>query len=226
MSTSWPLRGTRRETHTTTGRSDRPCRARTSAPPQPGRKTVVSTPLGSRSMRRAEGGLEALARVGAEVGDDVDLAADPAQHLARPGQRRPADLVAVRAGDRALEAQSAGEQPERCRSAEPDPVAALGPRDPARPPQHVGGRQHQRGRVPDDRERLRRVELRRALPRRRVHHHLPRRLPHGQAVDEGLDAPRTRREVVGDDQGPHRSRSHSRARARRSVTPGWEANSA
>ena len=193
----------------------------------------MSTPLGSccQPRRAAERRGEPPPRVVAEVGHDVDVAPDPAQHLAGAGQQRPADLVAVGRRDGAVEPERAGEQPERRRGAEPHAVAALRPGQLARAPQHVGHRQHQRARVAHHRERLAGVEGRRALPRRGVDDDLVRGLAHGQRVHERLDAAGPRREVVRDDERPHRPssprrRSHSRTIASRSVVVGWVANSA
>lgn len=53
---SWPLRGTSRETQTTTGRSARPSRRRSSAPPDSGWKVCSSTPGGSCTIRAAASG--------------------------------------------------------------------------------------------------------------------------------------------------------------------------
>lgn len=61
ISVSWPLRGTRRETQTTTGRSESPSRARTLSPPEAGWKVFSSTPGGSCTMRAAASGVRAAA---------------------------------------------------------------------------------------------------------------------------------------------------------------------
>lgn len=53
MRTSCPLRGTSRETHTTTGRAPSRIRSRSGPPPAPGRKTVPSTPGASQAIRAA-----------------------------------------------------------------------------------------------------------------------------------------------------------------------------
>lgn len=58
---SWPLRGTSRETQTTTGRSVSPSRARTSSPPEPGWKVFSSTPGGSCTIRPAASAVSAAA---------------------------------------------------------------------------------------------------------------------------------------------------------------------
>ena len=63
MSMSCPLRGTSRETHTTTGRSPRPSAARISAPPAPGRNTSVSTPGVSRTSFSGGIGPESRSKV-------------------------------------------------------------------------------------------------------------------------------------------------------------------
>ena len=61
ISVSCPLRGTSRETQTTTGRSVSPSRARTSSPPEPGWKVFSSTPGGSWTIRAAASGVSAAA---------------------------------------------------------------------------------------------------------------------------------------------------------------------
>ncbi len=53
ISVSWPLRGTSRDTHTTTGRSASPRPARSTAPPDSGWNVFSSTPGGSRTIRAA-----------------------------------------------------------------------------------------------------------------------------------------------------------------------------
>ncbi len=58
---SCPLRRTSRETHTTTGRSVSPSRARTSSPPEAGWNVFSSTPGGSCAMREAASGVSAVA---------------------------------------------------------------------------------------------------------------------------------------------------------------------
>ena len=61
MSVSWPLRGTSRDTHTTTGRSASPSRALIRSPPEAGWKVFSSTPGGSCTMRAAASGVSAAA---------------------------------------------------------------------------------------------------------------------------------------------------------------------
>lgn len=58
---SCPLRGTSRETHTTTGRSVSPSRSRTRSPPEPGWNVFSSTPGGSCTIRPAAAGVSAAA---------------------------------------------------------------------------------------------------------------------------------------------------------------------
>lgn len=61
MRVSWPLRGTSRDTQTTTGRSASPSRALTRSPPEDGWKVDSSTPGGSWTMRPAASGVRASA---------------------------------------------------------------------------------------------------------------------------------------------------------------------
>ncbi|GAA2996388.1 hypothetical protein GCM10020229_06150 [Kitasatospora albolonga] len=56
INVSCPLRGTSRDTQTTTGRSVRPSAARTASPPESGRKVPSSTPGGSCTIRAAAAG--------------------------------------------------------------------------------------------------------------------------------------------------------------------------
>ncbi|CAM5475497.1 hypothetical protein SPURM210S_01082 [Streptomyces purpurascens] len=53
ISVSCPLRRTSRDTHTITGRSVSPSRARISSPPESGWKVFSSTPGGSCAIRAA-----------------------------------------------------------------------------------------------------------------------------------------------------------------------------
>ena len=82
ISMSWPLRGTSRDRHTTTGRSPSPYRDRISARAAgSGANRSVSTPGGSVLERgvRAERRCEPAAGVAADVGHHVGAVADAAQ---------------------------------------------------------------------------------------------------------------------------------------------------
>ena len=208
---SWPLRGTSRDTQTTTGRSPSPYRARTPAPAtvrpergrvHPGRQPDEPRP---RPVRAGQPDPHVLA----QVGDHVHAGADPAQQPAAARQRRPADLVPVAGRDDPLDpgrnaarrrAGPAAPPPRTRPPCSPRPWPRRGPAG------HLRGRQQHRGRVPQHRERLGRVELGRPRRGGREHHHRAGRLPDRQLVHERLDAAGPGREVVGDDQrAPHRN---------------------
>ena len=142
MSTSWPLRGTSRLTQTTTGRSPSPCRRRTCSPPAPGPEHLRVDPA-RQPARASPAGPSAPAEPGAgvraQVGHDVDLPADPAQHLPRARQRRPADLVAVRRRDRAGQAERPGEQRRAGPPRRTTPGRSPPPRRPARARRSTSG---------------------------------------------------------------------------------------
>src|SRR5439155_6002958 len=172
-----------------------------------------------------------------QVRHHVDAARHPAQQPARPRQRRPAHLVAVRLRHRPDDAgpptQPAGEQAQRRGGSEPDRVAVVRPRELGRPPRHPGGRQQHGCLLPHDVERLVGVELRGPLPGGGVHHHRTGWLAYREVLHELLDAARTRRKVVRDQQGPAARRAahgwalaQARAAAMRSTVDGWEANRA
>ena len=128
---SWPLRGTSRDTHTTTGRSPSPYRARSSArATSSGANRSVSTPGGrcSSAASRAERRGEPAAGVPADIGDHVGAGPDAAQRRSGQRQHRPADLVAVRAGDHAAGPRVAGQrrhQRQRRGGAEPHRVGVV-----------------------------------------------------------------------------------------------------
>ena len=102
---------------------------------------------------RCHEGAQAAERVLGDVGDDVGVAEDAAQELARSGQHGPADLVPVGGGDDAARPgplRGAAEQSERGGGAEPDGLdTALGD-DPLHPAAHVRrGQEHMRGHAHD-----------------------------------------------------------------------------
>ena len=211
ISVSWPLRGTSRETQTTTGRSVSPSRARTCSPSDVG---VVRRP---RRRRAAAGAArprpvpargDPAAGVLAEVGDHVDAPADAAQRPAGrpaappsrprgrgsappPGGRRPV-------AQRRRRAAPAG--PRRRTSTVSQPCARASRGRPAG--DHAGWAAAPAVRSPDHLERLVGVELRGAPPAGRVDDDAsPARLADREVVHEGLDAAGAGREVVGDQQG-------------------------
>ncbi len=204
---SWPLRGTRRDTQTTTGRSASPYRDLTAAPPAPGRKMPVSTP-GASHVSRAGGhgrqrACEARAESLSEIGEHVDGVADTPQQLPRARQHRPARFMAVGQRDdpsRPGRPQRWRDQPQRCGRPEQHAVAALALQDFDRTIAHRGERQHQRLPMPHHLERLAKVELGGTFPCGGIDDDPLGRHPDRQCVDEGLDASGTGREVVGDDQ--------------------------
>lgn len=172
---------------------------------------------------RGERGGDPGAGVLAEVGQRVGALADPPEQLPGRGQLGPARLVAVRGGDEApgaRPAQRRAHQAERGRGAEPDGRAAVGAQQLHRSPGHARGRQQHRRTVADDGEGLLGVEgggggraLGPALPVGGVDDDPVGIEPQRHVVQERLDASRTRREVVGHDQGLVHRRRQYRARA-------------
>ena len=154
ISMSWPLRGTSRDTQTTTGRSPRPYRARISArATASGANRSVSTPGGTCSSAavRPERRGEPAAGVAADVGDHVGVVADAAQRRSRQRQHRPADLVAVGAGDDAAGARAARASGASSASGAAAPnqtvsMSSLGD-EPPHPRRHRRLGQHQRARM-------------------------------------------------------------------------------
>ena len=198
--------------------------------PPPGGTASVSTPLGQlRELGAGSTGASRAAGVVAEVGHDVDVAADAAQRLAGAGQQRPADLVAVGRGDRPLQPQRAaraaraGRRRRTTRGRSPRPARCR-----ARGAATSGVGSSSDVGCAHDGERLRGVERRGALPRRGVDDDLARpAAATARECDEGLDPAGARREVVGDDEGPHSAQAarHSRASAIRCGPLGCVANS-
>ena len=102
---------------------------------------------------RAERRGEPAPGVAADVGHHVGAVTDAAQRVAGNRQHRPADLVAVRAGDDAAGSSTAGarrQQRQRRRRAEPDRLDVVVGDQPPHPVVDAGARQHQRGRMAHD----------------------------------------------------------------------------
>jgi len=119
------------------------------------------------------------------------------------GQRCPACLVTMcypHDSPGADPAQRRCEQPEWRRRPEQDRVAAVFLQNPGRTARHRGHRQHQRGRMPDHRERLPIIEGGRALPRWRVDDHGSGLHPGGEGVHKRLDPTAAGRKVIAHDQ--------------------------
>ena len=210
ISVSWPLRGTSRDTHTTTGRSAEAVAARRTAAPPDGRggrrrcrpracSRAIARPR--RRQRRREPDPGVLAQVGHDVGlarrsgaaGRGRPAARPSRPRARGSARRPARTPACRSAGR--------EQPERRGRPEPGPRrsrARARSRRARRATPGVGsitevgcrttgnGCSASNAAAPGH-ARRRRPPSPRAAERQLVH--------------ERLDAAGPRREVVGDDQG-------------------------
>ena len=117
-----------------------------------GAKRSVSTPGGTCSSAACgpERRREPAAGVVADVGHHVGVVADAAQRRSRQRQHRPADLVAVGAGDDAAGARLAGQrrqQRQRRGGAEPDRVDVVLGDEPPHPRRHRRFGHHQRRRV-------------------------------------------------------------------------------
>ena len=209
ISTSWPLRGTSRETQITVGRSPSRCRRRTVGAVTPGREDVGVDPRRQPFQPRAPGPTPVRAGCG----------------CTRPGRsarRRSSRSGAAPAGPPGSAAQPTS-CPWRGRDHPLDRRPAAG-RAPAAPsgaaaPNHTavhpsaraicrarrstaGCRHQQPGPVPHHRERLRRVEGRRPAVRSTRRPPPSRPAAGTPGVHERLDAAGPRREVVGDDQRP------------------------
>ena len=208
---SWPLRGTSRDTHTTTGRSPSRYRARSSArATSSGANRSVSTPGGRCSSAAREPNAEAkpAAGVATDVGDHVGAGPDAPQRRSGQRQHRPADLVAVGARDDAARTRVAGQrrhQRQRRGGAEPHGVGVVALDQPTHPAGDRRHGQHQRARVSHHLVGRGPVEIVGALPLRRVDRQRVRaRLD--QMVDQflqvRLDAAASRRKVIGNQQDP------------------------
>jgi hypothetical protein len=148
-------------------------------------------------------------RPAAHGGEQAQVTGHPAQQPAC--QRHPADRDLDPVGEADARhpgrpGEAAGEQPEREGGAEGDHVGGDLAGQRHRPAQHAGDGQHRATGVADDPEPLLGVELGRARPRRRVHHHLLGRQAADQVVAVLLDAAGPRREVVGHQQQLHGAR--------------------
>ena len=221
MSMSWPLRGTSRDRQTITGRLAEPVpRPHLRAGGRVGREPVgvhAGRHVLQRGVRPERRG-EPAPGVAADVGHHVGAVPDAAQRRSGHRQHRPADLVAVRAGDDAAGTGTAGQrrqQRQRRRGAEPDRLDVVVGDQPPHPAGHAGPGQHQRGRVTHDLvagRPCRLVELVAALPLRRIHGQgvIAARLQ--QLADElvkvRLDPAAAGRKIVGNQQNPgHRGQA-------------------
>ena len=207
MRVSWPLRGTMRDTQTTTGRVPRPHRSRTAGPPAPGWNSLVSTPGASRVIRSYRGlgqrPAEPQPGVLPQVGDRIHGVADAPQHGAGARQGCPACLVAVGYGHQppgTRPAQLGREQAERRGRAEHHRVTALALDDAHRAAGDRRHGEHQRGRMTDYREGLPGVELAAPSQAGAYTRDVLRRQAQRQGVHEELDPARPRREIVGDEE--------------------------